>query len=103
MPVYIAKSLHNFQHPTHKQPQHAPHDWTAPDYVSIVQYALTEPDLPTLYPYGTQIVQYIAGTLLYYSQAVNPTMIPTLNDTYTQQSKPTAHTITKCKRLLDDA
>ena len=28
-------------------------------------------------------------------------MIPTLNEISTQQSKPTAHTISKCNRLLD--
>ena len=43
------------------------------------------------------------GTLLYYSREVSPTMLPALNEISTQQSKPTAHTITKCDRLLDYA
>ena len=54
MPGYITKSLHKFQHPTTKQPQHAPHDWTAPAYGSRVQCAHTEPYQPTLEPVGTQ-------------------------------------------------
>ena len=37
MPGYIAKALHKFQHPTPKRSQHAPHNWTVPDYVSIFQ------------------------------------------------------------------
>ena len=45
----------------------------------------------------------MTGTLLYYSQEVNPTMLPALNEISTQQSKPTTHTITKCNRLLDYA
>ena len=35
-------------------------------YGSRVQYFQTEPDLPTLDPVGTQRVQFITGTLIYY-------------------------------------
>ena len=79
IPGYITKALHQFQHPTPKQPQHAPHYWTAPAYGSIVQYSQTELDLPTLYPVGTQRVQSITVTLLYYYRAVYPTMLSALN------------------------
>ena len=54
MPGYITKALRKFQHPTPKRPQHALHDWAAPSYGSRVQYAQTEPELPTLNPVGTQ-------------------------------------------------
>ena len=101
MPGYITKSLHKFQHPTPKRSQHSLHDWTAPAYGSRVQYSQKEPDLPTLDPYGTQLVQSITCTLLYYSLEVYPTMLPNLNKISMQQSKPTAHTITKCSRLID--
>ena len=103
MPGYIAKPLHNFQHSTHKIPHNPPHEWTAPAYGSIVQYVQTEPDLQTLDPVGTQRFQSIAGTFLYYSRAVNPTILPVLNKIFTQQSKPTPHTITKFNYLLDYA
>ena len=79
MPGYITKYLHKFQHPTPKKPEHAPGDWTAPAYGSRVQCTQTEPYLPTLDPVGTQQFQSITGTLLYYSQAVNTTMLPALN------------------------
>ena len=85
MPGYIAKTLHKFQPQTSKQPQYAPHDWPAPAYGSRVQYSQKETDLPTLDPAGTQIFQSIAGTLLYYPGAFNPTIIPALNDISTQQ------------------
>ena len=85
MPVYIAKALHKFQHPTPKRPQHAPHEWTAPAYGSRVQCAQTKPDLPTLDPAGTKIVQSVTGTLLYYSRSVDPTIILALNDISAQQ------------------
>ena len=80
MPGYNKKSLHRFQHPTPKWYQHAPHDWTAPVYDgSRFQYSQTEPDLPTLYPVGTQQFHSTTGTLLYYSWSVDPTMLPALN------------------------
>ena len=79
MPGYMANYLHKFQHPTPKIPQHDPHYWTAPAYGSRVQYAHTEPYLPTLDPVGTQQVQSITVTLLYYSLSVDPTMLHALN------------------------
>ena len=100
MPGYILVALHKYQHPTPKRPKHAPHNWTAPAYGSRVQYTKTEPYLPTLDPVGTQRVESIAGTLLYYSRAVGLTILPDLNEISMQQSKPIAHTITKCNCLL---
>ena len=47
IPGYITKSLHKFQHPTPKRPQHAPHDCTAPAYGSRFQFPQTEPDITT--------------------------------------------------------
>ena len=76
---YIKKHPQKFQHPTPKQPQHASHDWTDTAYISRVQYAHTEPYLPTLDPVGTQQVQSITVTLLYYSLSVDPTMLHALN------------------------
>ena len=43
------------------------------------------------------------GTLLYYFHAFDPNMLPALNKISTQQSRPTAHTITKCNRHLNYA
>ena len=37
MPGYIEEALHKFQHQPPKHPQHAPHKWTTPVYVQIVQ------------------------------------------------------------------
>ena len=87
MPMYITKALHKFQHPTYKQLQHALHDWTAPAFGSRVQYVQIEPDLPTLDPVGAQRVQYITVTLLYYSRAVDLTMLFNLNEISMKQLK----------------
>ena len=83
---YIKKNPQKFQHPTPKQPQHASHDWTDTAYISRVQYAHIEPDLPNLYQVGTQRFQSITGNLLYYSREVDTTRIHALNNISTQQS-----------------
>ena len=41
--------------------------------------------------------------MLYYSRAVDPTMLPALNEIATEQAHPTENTKTKCKMLLDYA
>ena len=103
MTRYVGKSLHKFHHPQPKRPQNYSHGWTVPAYGSKVQYTQPKLDLLTLDPYGTQQVQYIVVNLIYYSRAVGHTMLPSLNNIYTQQSKPTANTIKKCNHLLDYA
>ena len=40
---------------------------------------------------------------MYYARAVNPTMLPALNEISTQQAKPTEQAINKCNHLLDYA
>ena len=51
----------------------------------------------------TKHVQLVTGTFLYYSCAINPTMIVALNDIAVVQSKPTQKTLQKCDRLINYA
>jgi hypothetical protein len=71
--------------------------------LSPPQYAKEPTKLPTLDKVGTQCVQGINGTLLYYTRAVDPTMLPALNEISSQQASPTSLTTTKCNQLLDYA
>ena len=50
---------------------------------------------------ATQQIQQIAGTFLFYAQGVDYTILPTLNESSTQQSKPTTETDDKCCMLMD--
>ena len=93
MPIYVSKALPKFQRLQPKQPQHALHDWTIPSYGFKVQYDQAKPELPHLDPYGTQLIQYLAGHLsvlfpIFLSQHATP-----LNEISTQKSKPTDLTI----------
>ena len=50
---------------------------------------------------GTQRVQSIAGTFLYYDRAVDPTILASLNEITNKQSAPTTLNETACNQLLD--
>ena len=87
MPEYLQTALLKFQHPTPKRPQHAPHSWAKPTYCVQVQYAQDDDSSPLLPAKTINIMQQIVGTLLYYSIAVDPTMLTALGSITAQQSK----------------
>ena len=80
MSGYMKGDLKKIQCPTPTIPQHSPHQWTAPNYgptaPKIVH--LTD-DSPEQNPYEYRNSRKIVGNVLYYSRAVEPTMIVTLN------------------------
>jgi hypothetical protein len=100
MPNYVAKALSKFDHSKPKTAQHAPHRWAQPIYGQKVQYANTDTS-PLLDKKGTQRVQSVSGTFLYYARAVDPTILPALNEISNSQAKPTVATGEACDLLLD--
>ena len=80
MPGYLIRALEAFDHPPPKRPQHAPHKWIEPIYISKQQQQRTA--ISTANPLkqnGTTRVQSINGTFIYYSWGVYPCIIPTPN------------------------
>ena len=67
------------------------------------QYAKEPDTLPILNPTGIKYVQSVVGSLLYYSRAVDLTMLPALNEIAAVQARPTRDTLEKCEMLLDYA
>ena len=63
--------------------------WTKPIYGRAIQYAKVESTLPVLNSKDTRRVQSKVGTFLYYGRAVDPTILVTLNEIGSSQSKPT--------------
>jgi hypothetical protein len=87
MPGYVAKALECFQHtPTHRA-EHSPHAWSNPIYGAHPQ--LTSPvDDTALPPQSTLTrIQEITGTLLFYSRAIDCTMLVALGTIASNQSK----------------
>ena len=56
---------------------------------------------PLLNKDGTQCVQSITITFLHYGCAVDPCILPALNEIASEQSKPTTDTIIKFDMLMD--
>ena len=101
MPKYILAVRLKFQHKDPPKACHAPHEWNVPAYGKRVQYISKPDESPFLNKTEPITVQSITGSILYYARAVDPTMLPALNDIATQQAKPTQKTLRKCYQLLD--
>ena len=93
MPNFARKALERFQHPMPPRPQHSPHKWLAPTYGAKVQYPPNATTAPKLDKRGITRMQSIAGTFLYISHAVDPTMLVALNEIGAEQALPTTNTI----------
>ena len=102
MPEYVIRALTKFNHPAPTKPQHAPHAWVEPIYgLRRQQSPTTTTDAPLLDAKGTIHVQGIAGTFLFYGRAVDPCILPALNEIAAEQAKPTTDTAHKCDMLMD--
>jgi hypothetical protein len=100
MPQYVPKALSQFHYSTPKVPQHSPYLWTPLVYGQKVQLAKIDTS-PQLDKKGTQHVQAVSGTFLYYARAVDPTILVALNKISNNQAKPTVLTGKACNMLLD--
>jgi hypothetical protein len=49
----------------------------------------------------TKYVQAVAGSLLYYAKAVDPTILPALSSLATEQARPRMKMMETVKQLLD--
>ena len=100
MQEYVNKALDKLQHPKPKIIQYAPHRWTVPTYGKRLQMAPYPDDKYLLENKSTKRIQYIVGTMLYYTQSVYPTMLQAINEISRVQSKPTRDTEEKARMLL---
>ena len=101
---YLKEALHKLQHPKPPRPQNYPHAWKAPTYDAKIQYIADDNDRsPLLPPKSIHLVQQIVGTLLYYTIAVDPTMLVALETLSSQQWKSTKQTYYATLWLLNCA
>jgi hypothetical protein len=78
MPGYISKALRQFWHEQPQRLQNSPHPHVAPTCGGKAQFVEMEtPSIP-LDKKGQKFIQAVTGTLLYHSQAVDPTMLVAL-------------------------
>jgi hypothetical protein len=67
---YIKEALHTFQYTPPTCPENAPHTWSPPVYGAKTQY---------IEEHHVTCIQLLAGTLLYYAGAVDPTLTLPVN------------------------
>jgi hypothetical protein len=101
MPGYIKAALHKYQYAAPVRPEHAPHTWNPPIYGAKMQFVKDETISPGLSDKHVNKLQQLTGTLLYYSRAVDPTLIMPINVLASEQSKATEVTADKVIKLLN--
>ena len=100
MPGYYDEGLTRFQHELQKIMDQL-HEHVVPVYSATIQYTKNV-DTPTkLGPVDTKFIQQVTGTFLYYTRAVDATMLVALSATASDQSAPTAKTMVKTLKCLD--
>jgi hypothetical protein len=100
MPGYVSNVLSKFQHDAPKHPQHTPLLYVTPVYGAKTQYDTTD-ETPPLTAQQCLTIQKVKGSVLYYTRAVDPTVLMPLNDTATEQTKGTEKTQAAMNRMLD--
>ncbi len=101
MPGYIKKALVQFGHKPPAKPQHQPHKHTKPTYGATVQHAKATDATELLSTDKKKHIQQVIGTLLYYGQAVDASILVVLSSLMSAQSTPSKDTMQRTRHLLD--
>jgi hypothetical protein len=101
MPGYIKKALFPFGHKAPTKPQHQPHQHTVSTYGATIQYAKAADTSKVLSKEDKKYTQQEIGTLLYYSRAINATILVALSSLASTQATPTEGTMQQTHHLLD--
>ena len=103
MPGYVAKAMKRFLHSMPSRPQHSPHAWTKPVYGTATQLTAPEDTSAPLNVDGIKRLQEVIGTFLYYSRAIDSTMLVALGSLAAAQAKGTQATAQASTQLLNYA
>jgi hypothetical protein len=100
MPGYIQRAILRFEHPDPGKTHDAPHAWNAPTYGAQQQYATLD-TTPHVDARAAKTIQEVLGTLLYYAQAIDCTMLVAIGTIATQQASPTKANMRAITDLLN--
>ncbi len=101
MPGYLDKVFLKFKHVAPSKKKNSPHPHVIPQYGAKTQYAESQDKSPLLNKEDTKHVQAVMGTVLYYTRAVDSTILTALSSLATEQAKPMQKTMEKVQQLLD--
>ena len=98
---YMQDALKRFNHNHPQKPQDQPHPHVKLTYGAKVQYVAGEDESPAVSPVEKNFIQEVTGTFLYYTRAIDATMLPALGSIATQQASTTKNNMKKVKHFLD--
>jgi hypothetical protein len=101
MPGYIIKQLQKYRYASLPRPQHCPYAPQPKQFGSKAQCPLPPDASPPLCNANIKHVQRIIGSILYYTCAVDLTVLMALSMIASKQAKGTQQTMAKTKRLLN--
>eukprot|EP00956_Cyclotella_meneghiniana_P021059 scaffold37874_cov42-Cyclotella_meneghiniana.AAC.3 len=101
IPGYIKKVSQQFQHKPPTKPQHCPFEPNPRKYGKDSQDPLPTDDSKRLDLEGVRKVQQIVGAILFYTRAVDNTLLPGLSAIASNQVNATELTLKRCEQLLD--
>jgi hypothetical protein len=101
MPGYILKQLKKYKHDCPQRPQHCPYSPLPKQYGSEAQRPLPPDTSPPLSKDNIKHIQHIIGKILYYTQAVDLTVLMALSTIASKQAKGTQNTMLKIKQHMD--
>ncbi len=97
---YIKNKLQEYEHVMAKRLQTGPYSPEPKQFGTEAQAPLPPDNSPRLYIKGIKCVQKIFGSILYYAQAVDMTVLMALSSIAVEQTKVTEQTISHCRHLL---
>jgi hypothetical protein len=101
MPGYIKKLLQKYKHRMPQKPKNCPYTPTPKQYGVAAQTPLPTDISPKLSDAEIKEIKHIVGSILYYVQVVNITILMALSSIASKQTRGTMITIAKAKQLLD--
>ena len=100
MPGYVRTALHSFQRKKTKRPQDSPYSWTQPIYEKNNQMIPEKAPAKKMDDNNQKILQKIVGNFIYYTRAVDPTIIMALNSLAEVQNTLTIETAKQVTQFL---
>ncbi len=101
MAKYVMKQLTKYGHVAPLKPQHCTYSLNPIKYGKDNEAPSPLDDSPLLNEAGKKRVQQIVGSFLYYSQAVDPTILMALSEISSQQTAPTENTMKHVNQFLN--
>jgi hypothetical protein len=101
MPGYIKLKLQEYEHIMPKKIQMCPYLPEPKKFGTEAQAPLPNDSTPKLDKIGIKHVQKIVGSIFYYAQAVDMTVLIALSSIAVKQTKATEKTMAQCTQLLD--